>query len=109
MVGFLCFLELIWPPLGLLMLLRVPATWLRSRSGVFLHNLLAEWGPSDGYDEFEVASFMPDHPIVWTDGSLVLDRVTGISASGAGFFAHSSEECWKGSRWGHVDRVHLEG
>ena len=40
-------------------------------------------------------------------GSLVLDRVTGISAPGAGFFAHSSEECWNGSRWGHVDRVHL--
>ena len=71
-------------------------------------SLLAEWGPSDGYDEVEVASSMPDHTIVWTDGSLVLDRVTGISASGAGFFAHSSEECWKGSRWGHVDRVHLE-
>ena len=44
-----------------------------------------------GYDEVEVASSLPDHPNVWTDGSLVLDRVTGISASGAGFFAHSSE------------------
>ena len=71
--------------------------------------LLAEWGPSDGYDVVEVASSMPDHPNVWTDGSLVLDRVTGISASGAGFFAHSSEECWSGSRWSHVDRVHIEG
>ena len=28
------------------------------------------------------------HPTVWTDGSLVLDRVTGVSSSGAGFFAH---------------------
>ena len=52
---------------------------------------------------------MPDHPNVWTDGSLGLDRVTGISASGAGFFAHSPEDCWNGSRWCHVDRVHLEG
>ena len=29
---------------------------------------------------------MPDHPNVWTDGSLVLDRITGVSSSGAGFF-----------------------
>ena len=32
----------------------------------------------------------------WTDGSLVLDRVTGVPF-GAGFFAHQSEECWRGS------------
>ena len=25
------------------------------------------------------------------------------------FFAHSSEDCWHGSRWGHIDRVRLEG
>ena len=31
-------------------------------------------------------SLLPDHPDVWTDGSLVLDRVTGVSSSGAGFF-----------------------
>ena len=30
---------------------------------------------------------MPDHPNVWTDGSLVLDQVTGVSSSGAEFFA----------------------
>ena len=76
--------------------------------GRYSSDLLCGWSPSDGYDEVEVASSMPDHPNVWTDGSLVLDRVTGISASGAGFFAHSSEERWNGSRWGHVDRVHLE-
>ena len=67
--------------------------------GRYSSNLLAGWGPSDGYDVVEVASSMPDHPNVWTDGSLVLDRVTGISAPGAGFFAHSPEECWNGSRW----------
>ena len=77
--------------------------------GRYSPTLLAVWGPSNGYDAVEVSSSMPDHPNVWTNGSLVLDRFTGISASGAGFFAHSSEECWNGSRWGHVDRVHLEG
>ena len=46
---------------------------------------------------------MPDHPTVWTDGSLVLDPVTGVSSSGSGFFAHQSENGWSGRRWGHVD------
>ena len=72
-------------------------------------DLLALWGPSDGYDEVEAASWMPDHPNVWTDGSLVLDRVTGISSSGAGFFAHQTEDYWSRRRWGHVDRVRPEG
>ena len=49
-------------------------------------NLRCGWSPSDGYDEVEVASSLPDHPNVRTDGSLVLDRVTGVSASGAGSF-----------------------
>ena len=47
--------------------------------------LCAQWGPSDEYDEVEAASLMPDHPNVWTDGSLVLDRITRVSSSGAGF------------------------
>ena len=109
MAGFLCFLELTGAPLGLLMHLRVPATWLRLLSGRYSSDLLAGWGPSDGYDEVEVASSMPDHPNVWTDGSLLLDRVTGISSSGAGFFAHSSKECWSGRMWGHVDSVRAGG
>ena len=34
------------------------------------------------------AASLPDHPDVWTDGSLVLDHLTGVSSSGSGFFAH---------------------
>ena len=36
---------------------------------------------------------------------VVLDRLTGVSASGAGFFANHSEHSWNGRRWGHVDGV----
>ena len=36
---------------------------------------------------------------------LILDSITGDSAADAGFFAHQSESCWSGRRWGHVDRV----
>ena len=71
--------------------------------------LLAERGPSDELHEVDAASSMLDHPNVWTDGSLVLDQVTGVSSSGAGFFAHQSEDCWCGRRWGHVDHVPPDG
>ena len=48
-------------------------------------------------------------PNVWSEGSLVLDRVTGVSSSGAGFFAHESGDLWDNRRWGHVDVVRPEG
>ena len=51
---------------------------------------------------------MPDHPDVWTDGSLILDHLTGISSSGSGFFAHQAEHFWRGRRWGHVDGIRLD-
>ena len=49
------------------------------------------------------------HPKVWSDGSMVLDSVTGVSAAGAGMLAHQSELCWGDRRWGHVDRVQSGG
>ena len=70
--------------------------------------LLTEWSLPDGFDAVEIASRMRDAPQVWTDGSLVLDQVTGVSAAGAGFFAHQSEHCWSDRRWGHLDHVHLD-
>ena len=46
---------------------------------------------------------MPEVPNVWTDGSLVLDEVIGVSSFGSGFFAQQSAQCWRGRRWRHVD------
>ena len=77
--------------------------------GCFSSGMITEWSPPDEYDRVEVASCVPDHPNVWSDGSLVLDQVTGVSSSGAGFFAHQSENCWSGRRWGHFDHVRPEG
>ena len=71
--------------------------------------MVAEWIPSDEYDRVDVASLVPDHPNFWTDGSLVLDQVTGVSSSRAGFFAHQSEKCWSNRSWGHVDCVRPAG
>ena len=62
-----------------------------------------------GYGRVGVASLVPDHPNVWSDGSLVLDQVTGVSSSGAGFFGHQSVNFWNDRRWSHVDRVRPEG
>ena len=49
--------------------------------GGYTSRLINEWGPPDEYDRVQVASLVPDHPNVWSDGSLVLDRVTGVSSS----------------------------
>ena len=73
--------------------------------GCYSSGSIAEWSHPNGYDQFEVASLVPDHPNVWSDGSLVLDKVTSVSSSGARFFAHQSVNLWDHLRWGHVDRV----
>ena len=52
---------------------------------------------------------LPDSPDVWSDGSLVLDSVAGVSAASAGMFAHHFEIRWSDRRWGHVDRVQSVG
>ena len=84
---------------------------VESALGGYSSGLFAEWGkglPVE-FDAVDAASLLPDHPNVWTDGSLVLDRVTGVSFSGAGFFAHQPVACWDHRRWGHVDQVRPVG
>ena len=76
--------------------------------GRYSSGLITEWGPSDEFDHDRAVSSLPVHPSVWTDGSLVLDQLTGISSSGSGFFAHHAEHFWRGRRWGHVDGVHID-
>ena len=77
--------------------------------GCYSSGMIAEWGPPDDHDCVRVASLVPEQPNVWSDGSLVLDHVTGISSSGAGFFAHQSVTLWDDRRWGHVDLLRPEG
>ena len=52
--------------------------------GRYSSGLIAEWVLSDEFDRDSAASSLPDHPDVWTDGSLVLDHLTGVSSSGSG-------------------------
>ena len=67
--------------------------------GCYSSGMITDWSLPDEYDRVEVASSAPDHPNVWSDGSLVLDQVTGVSSSGAGFFAHQSVNFWGDRRW----------
>ena len=77
--------------------------------GRYSSGLIVEWNPSDDFDHDMAVSSLPDHSNVWSDGSLVLAKVTGVSSSGAGFFAHQSVNLWDDRRWCHVDHVRSEG
>ena len=76
--------------------------------GRYSSELIAEWTPSADFDHDMAVSSLPNHPDVWTDGSLVLDRLTGVSSSGSGFLAHQAELFWRGCMWGHVDGVRID-
>ena len=91
------------------MLLTVHFYLVETAPGRYSSGLVSEWSLPYGFDADEVSARMPDSPDVWSDGSMVLDSVTGVSAAGAGMFAHQSEFCWGGRRWGHVDHVQSVG
>ena len=38
-------------------------------------------------------------PDVWSDGSLVLDKLSGVAVAGCGVYAHASGAAWFGRRW----------
>ena len=61
--------------------------------GRYSPGFIAEWGLPDGFDADQAAARMPDASQVWSDGSLVLDSVTGVSAAGAGLFTRQFEHC----------------
>ena len=94
--GWLPVLSGVNGALGLLMLLRVHSTWLKLLLVTTLLVLLLS-GVSQMVSmqmRLRHGCLMP--PRFGSDGSLVLDSVTGVSAAGAGLFAR---------RWGRVDCV----
>ena len=60
------------------------AYFLEVALGRYSSGLHVEWSPCDEFDHDSAASLLPDHPDVWTDGSLVLDHLTGVSSSDSG-------------------------
>ena len=51
--------------------------------GHYSSRFFSEWSLPNDFDANVVSARMPDTPEVWSDGSLVLDSVTGVSAAGA--------------------------
>ena len=58
---------------------------LESALGSYSSRLLFEWSLPNEFDADDAALRLHDNPNVWTDGSLVLDKVSGASSSGSGF------------------------
>ena len=54
--------------------------------GSYTSGLLAEWQLPVEFDAEGAASRVAGEPDVWTDGSLVHDKVPGASSSGSVFF-----------------------
>ena len=106
MVGCLCSLVVIGVSLWAGNATESAAYLVEVALGRYSSGLIADWELPGDFDHDDAASSLSDHPDVWTDGSLVLDRVTGVSSSGSGFFAHQDQRFWHGCRWGHVDGVH---
>ena len=48
---------------------------------------------------------MPDNPNMWSDGSLVLNKVSGASSAGSGMCAHVPGDAWRHRKWEHLDMV----
>ena len=75
MAGFLCFLVSMVPPPWAVDASESAAYLVEVALGRYSSGLIAEWGLSDEFDHDSAASSLPNHPDVWTDGSLVLGRI----------------------------------
>ena len=61
--------------------------------------LLLEWDVLDEFDRGGISQRMLVNPNVWTDGSLVVDKVVGASSAGFGVYAHVSGHAWRHRKW----------
>ena len=66
--------------------------------------MLSEWQLPVVFGAEGAAGRAAAEPDVWTDGSLVQDKVSGASSSGSVFFfTHHPRQLWAHRRWGHLD------
>ena len=68
--------------------------------GSYTSGLLSEWQLPVEFDAESAARRVPDGPDVWTDASLVQDKVSGTCSSGSRFFSYLPGRLWAGRRWG---------
>ena len=65
--------------------------------------MLVEWQLLVGFGAEGAAGRVAAELDVWTDGSLVEDKVSGASSAGAGCFTCRCSRLWAGWRWGLLD------
>ena len=72
------------------------------RVGAHSAQTVLSWGCPRVFDADRVAAYMTQSPDAWSDGSLVLDSVSGASVAGSGIYS-----LLHGAGWacGHVDQV----
>ena len=73
--------------------------------GANTSQLLCYWRAPAGVNWNAAASRLPADPDVWTDGSFVLDEVSGASAAASGVFARLHAFAWSHRCWGHFDEL----
>ena len=72
--------------------------------GGFLHSLaLMELHLGDQFLDSVASSDVSDHPDVWTDGSFVLDQLSGVGVGGCGVCSLKSGAGWFGRGWRHLE------
>ena len=76
---------------------------LESTLGSYSAAPMLEWRLPAGFDAESAAIQVAVEPDVWTDGSMVEDRLSTVSSSGAGFSSGHASRFWAGCTWGHVD------
>ena len=68
--------------------------------GSYSENDCREWVPSDHFLDSVASSDVSDHPDVWTDGSFVLNELSGVGVGGCGMYSLKSGAGWFDRRWG---------
>ena len=71
--------------------------------GSYSSAFLLHWCLPRGFDAESAAQGVPREPDVWTDGSLVEDKVSGSSSAGTGFSTGHSGRLWAERSWRHID------
>ena len=76
---------------------------LESALGSYTSAFLLDWRVPGGFDAGSAALHVAREPDVWTDGSMVEDKVSPVSSSGAGFSSGRAGRFWAERSWGHID------
>ena len=71
--------------------------------GWYSSGALTEWQLPFGFDAVAFAGRVAAEPDVWTDGSLVEDKVSVASSVVTGCFTYRCSRLWANWRWGHLD------